>query len=85
MLLPNLQTVRGPARGQKCPLAVGVRAVSQPDGTAIGRGNNEVSIIGRGEVDEFLPVRFIGIARDEAVELLGGDAFLHAINDHRAD
>ena len=45
-----------------------------PDGMAVGRGNDEVGIIGGGEVDEFLPVRFVGIERDEAAELLSGDA-----------
>lgn len=56
-----------------------------PDGMAVGRGNDEVGIIGGGEVDEFLPVRFVGIERDEAAELLSGDAFAHAVNDHGAN
>ena len=64
---------------------VGIRAVSPPGEMAVGRRNNEVGIIGRGEVDEFLPIRFVGIERDEAAEFLGGHAFAHAINDHRAD
>jgi len=59
--------------------------VGLPDGMAVGRGNDEVGIIGGGEVDEFLPVRFVGIERDEAAELLSGDAFAHAVNDHGAN
>ena len=64
---------------------VGVRAVSLPDEMAVGRGNHEVGITGRGEVDEFLPVRFVGIERHEVAKLLGGHAFAHAIKDHGAD
>jgi len=64
---------------------VGVGAVGLPDGMAVGRGNDEVGVIGYGEVDEFLPVRFVGIERDEAAELLSGDVFAHAVNDQGAN
>jgi len=47
--------------------------VGLPDWMAVGRGNDEVGIIGGGEVDEFLPFRFVGIERDEAAELLSGE------------
>ena len=56
-----------------------------PYGMAVGRGNDEVGVIGRVEVDEFLPVRFVGIDRDEAAELLSGDFFVHAVNDQGAN
>ena len=64
---------------------IGVRSVGLPEWMAIGRGNNEVGVIGRGEVDEFLPVRFVGIERDEAAALLSGKAFADAVNDQGAD
>ena len=49
-----------------------------PDGISVGRGNDQVGIIRCREVDEFLPVRFVGIDRDEVSEFLGGDVFAHA-------
>src|SRR5205085_7883180 len=65
--------------------SVGVRAMSLPDGMPLGRGNNEVGVIGRREVDQFLPVRFVGIERHETSSLLSGQAFAYAVNNQRAN
>src|SRR5215470_12897930 len=57
----------------------------QEDSTRPQSGNDEVGIIRRREVDDFLPVRFVGIERDEVSEFLSGDVCAHAVNDHGAD
>ena len=65
--------------------AIGEGTVGLPDGMSVGRGNDQIGIIRRREVDDFLPVRFVGIDRDEVSEFLGGDVFAHTVNDHGPD
>jgi hypothetical protein len=47
-------------------------------------GEEDVAVVGRGEVDELLPFVFVVEDGNEMALLLGGHVFAHAAENHRS-
>ena len=64
---------------------VGYWAVSLPYDMTVRVGEKNVSVVGRGEIDELLPLVFVIENGDEMGLLIGGHIFAHAAEDHGAN
>ena len=64
---------------------IGCEAVRLPEDVAIGSGDENVGIVGGGKVDEFFPIRLMVINGNEVRVLDGGNVFMHAVENHRAN
>jgi hypothetical protein len=72
--------------GFQCGIGgIGDRAVGLPKDVAVGSGEEDVGVIGRGEVDQFFPLVLMIKERDEMRMLRGRNVFAHAADDGAVD
>jgi hypothetical protein len=64
---------------------VSERAVRLPRDMTARVGEEDVAVVGRGEVDELLPFVFVVEDGNEMALLFGGHVFAHAAENHRSD
>jgi len=56
--------------------------VGLPKDVAVGTGDENVGVVGSGEVHELLPIRLVVINGNEVGVLGGGNVFAHAVDNH---
>lgn len=59
--------------------------VGLPEDVAVGIGEEDVSVVGGREVDQFFPFVLVIVERHKMRVLGGGNVFAHAVDDHAAD
>jgi hypothetical protein len=61
---------------------VAEEAVGLPKDVAVGTGDEDVSVVGSGKVDELFPIRLVVIDGNEVRVLGSGNIFPHAMENH---